>query len=159
MTYYGNSYWTCATFSLLYLEQQGYRSNYPNSSHLVSAHSRDGSMITSLLKTRHSVPTYWTHPKQCVFPVSHPSLCFTALLSDGLISCNNKGEALRQSSLERMKNYSKKNDLLTQGRKGYTCNWSQGSPSITELFCLYMILYSACYSTWHYLKKRQLNSN
>lgn len=49
MIYYGSSSWTCTTFSLLYLEQQGYRSNYPNSSRLVSAHSRDGSVITSLL--------------------------------------------------------------------------------------------------------------
>lgn len=115
-THYGSSSWTCSTFSSLYLEQQDYRSNYPNPSRLVSAHSRDGSVITSLLRVGHLVPTYRTHPKQCVFPVSHPSLCSAALLSNGP-SLLQQQRLPSVPSLERLQNCSKKKWSSKRGKK------------------------------------------
>lgn len=77
----------CTTFSSLYLEQQGSTSSYPNLSGLVSAHSRDGSVITSLLRVGHSVPTY-QHTLNNVFFQYHTPLCFIRLLGNGLLYCN-----------------------------------------------------------------------
>lgn len=122
--------------SSLHLEEQGRRSNHPNSLHLVSAHSRDGSMITSALQTRRLVPAYRTHPKQHVFPTSHPSLCFTALLSNQLVSCNNKCRALRQPSQERLKKYWEKTKPRKQRESNRLSNGRSQPPlSVTQPQC------------------------
>lgn len=81
-------------------------------------------------------PNLRTHPKQCVFPVSHPSWCFTAPLRNGLLYCNNKGCHLWH--LKRgYKTTHRKNEVLKEGRKGCTLSWSQGSPRATEHLCLW----------------------